>query len=76
MYHNFILCIGECLMYVYANCQDTTIYSKKVTREEVEVFDQLSYLYKVRFSVFQINQLTYHNKSLHEMQNTEEHYEA
>ncbi len=30
-------------MYVYANFQDDTIYNKKVTREEVELFDQPSY---------------------------------
>ncbi len=30
-------------MYVHANFQDTTAYTKKVTRVEVELFDQPSY---------------------------------
>ena len=30
-------------MYVHANFQDATIHNKKVTREEVELFDQPSY---------------------------------
>ena len=35
------------LMYVHANFQDAkvTIYNKNVTREEVELFDQPSYIF-------------------------------
>ena len=36
-----IECVGECPMYVHANFQDTN--NKKVTSEEVELFDQPSY---------------------------------
>ena len=39
----FLLCVGECPMYICANFEDATIYNKKVTREEVDLFDQPLY---------------------------------
>ncbi len=33
-------------MFAHADFQDTTIYKKTVTKEEVELFDQPSYEYR------------------------------
>ena len=38
----FLQCVDECPMYIHANFQYTTIYNKKVTREEAELSDQPS----------------------------------
>ena len=41
----FPMCVGVIPMYIHANFQEDiyTIYSRKVTNEEVEVFNQSSY---------------------------------
>ncbi len=40
--------------FTYANLQDATLYSEKVTREEVQLFNQPSYKFESKYNAYKL----------------------